>query len=358
MATAFLGYIRSPKWFKLKKNNNSNSYNNNNNNKYNNNKNNKELFKVIKVALYLEKIFCIILQVVISIYSCEMDNTFQKNTPFSKCSVRRFSTFSRSIKPKESDYNSVQQYSKDVIDFLKNNNLKPVYIYENLCEKSIQNKVLNDTRNIAGVYLILNKATLSCYVGSASTNKLNAKFRKHLFNFSGSKIVKTAVRKYKIDNFAFMILQVFPEVVTKENNKKLLDLEDYYIKSLLPDYNIVTEAGNTFGYKHSEITRIKMVENFSLRRRLRIGDLNTSKSLSEEVKANMRAAALIRKKPIYSKQGLANMRKSSKPIIIYNLNKTVYGEYPNITAVAESLRCSVKTITRAMNTPKNILKRR
>ena len=344
MATAFLGYIRSPKWFKLKKNN----------------KNNKELFKVIKVALYLEKIICIILLKVISIYSCEMDNTFHKYTPFSKCSVRRFSTFSRSwsIKPKESDYNSVQQYSKDVIDFLNNNNLKPVYIYENLCEKSIQNKVLNDTRNIAGVYLILNKATLSCYVGSASTNKFNARFRKHLFNFSGSKIVKAAVRKYKIDNFAFMILQVFPEVVTKENNKKLLDLEDYYIKSLLPDYNIVTEAGNTFGYKHSEITRIKMVENFSLRRRLRIGDLNRSKSLSEEVKANMRAAALIRKKPIYSKEGLANMLKSSKPMIVYNLNKTVYGEYPSITAAAESLRCSVKTITRAMHTPKNILKRR
>lgn len=287
-----------------------------------------------------------------------MYNTFNKYTPFSKGSVRRFSTFSRSwnIKPKEYDDNSAQQYSKDVIDFLKNNNLKPVYIYENLSEKSIQNKVLKDTRNIAGVYLILNKATLSCYVGSASTNKFNARLRKHLFNFSGSKIVKTAVRKYKIDNFAFMILQVFPEVVTKENNKKLLDLEDYYIKSLLPDYNIVTEAGNTFGYKHSEITRIKMVENFSLKRRLIIGDLNRSKSLSEEVKANMIAAALICKKPIYSKEGLDNMPKSSKPMIVYNLNKTVYGEYPSITAVAESLRCSVKTITRAMNTPKNTLK--
>ena len=153
-----------------------------------------------------------------------MYNTFNKYTPFSKGSVRRFSTFSRSwnIKPKEYDDNSAQQYSKDVIDFLKNNNLKPVYIYENLSEKSIQNKVLKDTRNIAGVYLILNKATLSCYVGSASTNKFNARLRKHLFNFSGSKIVKTAVRKYKIDNFAFMILQVFPEVVTKENNKKIV----------------------------------------------------------------------------------------------------------------------------------------
>jgi len=130
---------------------------------------------------------------------------------------------------------------------LNNNKLRPVYIYENLHEKSTQNKILNDTKNIAGVYLILNKINLSCYVGSASTNKFNARFRKHLFNFAGSKIVKAAVKKYKIDNFAFMVLQVFPEIVSKENNKKLLDLEDYYLKSLLPDYNIVTEAGNTFG---------------------------------------------------------------------------------------------------------------
>ena len=180
--------------------------------------------------------------------------TTNSNTSFSgKTSVKRFSTFPRSlaIKPKELDNNSLQKYSKHIIDFLSDNNLRPVYIYESLNEKSIQNKVLNDTRSIAGVYLILNKINLSYYVGSASTNKFNARFRKHLFNFTGSKIVKAAVRKYKIDNFAFMILHVFPEVVTKENNKELLNLEDYYLKWLLPDYNIVTEAGNTFGYKHS-----------------------------------------------------------------------------------------------------------
>ena len=137
ITTAFLGYIHSPKWFKFKKIN----------------KNNKELFKVIKVVLYLEKIICVVLLKVISLYSCEMNNTFYKYTPFSKCSGRRFSTFSRSlsIKPKESDYNSTQQCFKDVIDFLKNNNLKLVYIYQNLCEKFIQNKVLNNIWNIAGV---------------------------------------------------------------------------------------------------------------------------------------------------------------------------------------------------------------
>lgn len=269
-------------------------------------------------------------------------------TSFSgKGGVKHFSTSSRSlsITPKElNDDNYLQEYSKDVTDFLNGNNLKPVHVYESLNEKSTQNKVLYETKNIAGVYLILNKINLSCYVGSASTNKFNARFRKHLFNFTGSKIVKAAVKKYGIYNFAFMILHVFPKVVTKENNKELLNLEDYYLKSLLPDYNIVTEAGNTFGYKHSEITRIKMVENYSPERRLKISDLNRGKIMSEEHKANIKAAALTRKKPVYSKESLANMGKSYKPIILYNLDRTVYGEYPCITAGAESLRCSVKTI--------------
>lgn len=58
-----------------------------------------------------------------------------------------------------------------------------------------------------------------------------------MFNLHGSRIIKAAVRKYKISEFAFIILELFPEVVSKENNKKLLDLEDFYLKSLLPNYN-------------------------------------------------------------------------------------------------------------------------
>ena len=53
------------------------------------------------------------------------------------------------------------------------------------------------------------------------------------------------------------------------------------------------------------------------------------------------------------------MTKSSKPIIVYNLDKTVYGEYPSVTAGSESLRCSwLKTIWKALNTPNKILKKR
>jgi len=71
-------------------------------------------------------------------------------------------------------------------------------------------------------------------------------------------------------------------MVTKTNNKEWLDLEDFYLKSLLPNYNILTEAGSSFGYKHSEVSRINMKSNYSQERRMTIANLNKGKTFSSE----------------------------------------------------------------------------
>ena len=197
MGTAFLGYKRSPKWSKFK------------NSRFNNNK-----LTANAVGLTTK---------------------------------RYYST----AKP-------INNNSKILNDFIKEKKLRPIYCYEDLHLESTKKNIQTETKNLSGVYLILNKVTLDYYIGSAATNRFYARFSNHLLNFHGSKIVKLAVRKYKLPQFAFLILELFPEVVNKENNKKLLDLEDFYLKSLLPNYNILTEAGSSFGYKHTEITRINM----------------------------------------------------------------------------------------------------
>jgi NUMOD1 domain len=51
------------------------------------------------------------------------------------------------------------------------------------------------------------------------------------------------------------------------------------------------------------------------------------------------------------------MKKKSKSIILYNLDRTVYGEYSSIVEAAISLGCSEKTIRRALKTEKKLLKR-
>ena len=135
--------------------------------------------------------------------------------------------------------------------------MDPIHIYEDFHIESTKNLIRKETNSLNGIYLIFNKITGNYYVGSASTNRFFARFSNNLLYFRGSKVVKLAVKKYKLKNFVFIILELFYETVNKENNKKLLDLEDIYLKSLLPNYNILTEAGSSFGYKHTKLSRIK-----------------------------------------------------------------------------------------------------
>lgn len=126
-----------------------------------------------------------------------------------------------------------------------------------------------------------------------------------------SKIVKLAVKKYDIKNFAFIILELYPEIVTKENNKELLNLEDKYLKLLLPNYNILTEAGSSFGYKHTEIDRQKMKDIYSEARREKIGSLNRGQKLSPETIERIREKALNR--PPMSEQTKKNVLHAQDP---------------------------------------------
>ncbi len=237
--------------------------------------------------------------------------------------------------------------------FLREKNLavEDKYIYEDLHLSSVQQRVRHETDGLGGVYLILNKSTLQYYIGSASTNRFYSRAYAHLINLKvklGSKCVRDAVRTHGLCNFSFIILEVFPEVVTRENNKKLIDLEDFYLKSLLPDYNLLLEAGSSFGYKHTEITRIKMRAVYSEERRLKIGELNRGKTIYNETKEKLRKRAVARAPLTYSEEAIANMKRKSQSIILYNLNHTVYGEFLSLTEAAANIKCSIRTLRLAL----------
>ena len=273
-----------------------------------------------------------------------------------KINKNKFNTFQVSFLQKR--YNSTLNNNNLLNKFLEEKGLKPIYLYENIHLDEIRKTILKDTENLSGVYLIFNKLSGDYYIGSASTNKFYSRFSNHLIYFRGSKILKHAVKKYNLCNFAFLILELFPEIVNKENNKKLLDIEDFYLKSLLPNYNILTEAGSSFGYKHTELDRIKMKTNYSLERRELIGSLNRNKKLSAEIIEKMKKKALTRNKISFSDESILNMKKNSKSIILYNLDHTVFGEYSSIIEASNSINCNEKTIRRTLRSEKKILKRR
>jgi group I intron endonuclease len=328
MATAFLGYVNSPKWFNIN----------------------------IYFTISLIIVYYIIQSVVKEIKA----GNNMKNTKYKKLNnkaiyflnnpnIRSFSTISYLNNREE------PSCSERLISIIKEIGLNPIFIFENLNSENVRKQILNGTKGLGGIYMIVNQITKDYYIGSAATNRFYARFSNHLIYFRGSKIVKSAVKKYGLDNFAFIILELYPNIVTKENNKELLDLEDRYLKLLLPNYNILTEAGSSFGYKHTEVNRQKMKDVFSDARREMIGSLNKGKKLSPEIIEKMREKALSR--PSMPDEIKRKCITNTRPVVLYNLNGTVYGEYSSILDAAKSINCGEKTLRRALNTEKGLVKR-
>jgi group I intron endonuclease len=345
MATAFLGYEDSPKWFNI------------------------DIYSAV-ILLYYNSLVRrrasankVLIAPAGNIIKNIKYNKLNKSINFlnnisdaahHRCGVKRkYSTIPSSDNSIENSY--PHSSSERLNSILNELGLDPVYMFENLVSEDTRKQILNETRGLSGIYMIVNKITKDYYIGSASTNRFYARFSNHLIYFSGSKIVKLAVKKYELKNFAFIVLELYPNIVTKENNKELLDLEDKYLKLLLPNYNILTEAGSSFGYKHTEVDRQKMIDIFSDVRRERIGSLNRGKKLSPDTIEKMREKALNR--PAMSEDTKKICVTRAKPVVLYNLNGTVYGEYPTILDAAKSVNCGEKTIRRALKTEKGLVKR-
>ena len=217
-----------------------------------------------------------------------------------------------------------------------------------------------DLKSYAGVYAIVNLINGNIYVGSGISNNIATRLHKHLYGGSGSKLVKSAVEKYGLSNFAFILLDIVPGIVTKEDNQSLLNLENHYINMLKPKYNIAPQAGNTLGMKHTDETKHLMRLNYSSERREFIGSLNRGKKLSPETIELVRAAAQARppmsdetRSKISLNSGVAFQFEIYKPDGSSFLNQEgilVYSVLINTTnAVAKFCNVSERTVRRAMD---------
>lgn len=139
------------------------------------------------------------------------------------------------VRNKEFSTNISPKFYVLLSSFFEKHQIKPVFIFHNLDINQTRENIRNTVTNLSGIYMIFNNETGDYYIGSASTNRFYTRYCNHLINFTGSKILKNAVKKYGLKNFSFVILELFPEVINRENNKKLLNLEDFYLKSLLPN---------------------------------------------------------------------------------------------------------------------------
>lgn len=208
-------------------------------------------------------------------------------------------------------------------------------------------------KQVAGVYMIANLITGEAYVGSTVLGRMHLRFHKHLFGGTGSKPLWSAVQKYGLENFAFLVIDEVPDF-SSDMNQRLLDLETSYIASN-GDYNIALEAGNTLGVMHTEAQREAMRTNYSQARRDAIGALNRGKKFSPTTVELMRAAALSRA-PM-SAESRAKVSANSAKAMLFELSMVDGSALPNHTisivlrtigAVATYCNCNEKTIRRAI----------
>ncbi|KAG2191218.1 hypothetical protein INT47_007958 [Mucor saturninus] len=202
---------------------------------------------------------------------------------------------------------------------LDEHKIKPCFVFEELNKEEVKENLRTETRKKAGIYGVFNLTT-----------------------GRGNKNIALDLQKYGIESFAFVILEYFPEEVTKRNNPDLMALETYWIQTYKPTYNILLEAGNSFGYTHSEEVKQKMIDTYSDERKERVSLINKGKTLSDSVKTLMQEKALSRSDEVKNKYKLA----FSKPVTLYNEDGSVYMKFGGVKLAAKHFGCDHKTINK------------
>lgn len=144
--------------------------------------------------------------------------------------------------------------SPKLFNIMEKQNIKPIAVFENLQLAISRNKAKDSLKDLAGIYLIINHKDGSSYVGSATTNRFYTRLMKHLYYLTGNSRIATSVKLLGIKNFAFVVIDLYPDKITDKTNLNLLSLEQYYLDLIKPNYNILSLAGNSFGFKHTPNT--------------------------------------------------------------------------------------------------------
>jgi len=170
-------------------------------------------------------------------------------------------------------------------------------------------EITHYTLNKSGIYCWVNKINGKFYIGSGIklNNRINDYFQKAYLLSKENLIIVRAFKQYGLENFELIILEIFP-AAEHLDEKNLLEREQYWINLLKPIYNILTIAGNSLGFKHTEETKELMRLKASGRKHTeevrllmsetRKGENSTwyGKNLSEETKKKLSIIALNRTK--------------------------------------------------------------
>lgn len=232
-------------------------------------------------------------------------------------------------------------------------------LFINLEKACVQKEIRQRCQGKSGVYQITNLQNKKKYIGSGATkiptgNRLYHRFRYHFVHASKDYPVKRAIEKYGISSFSWEILVWTP--VEETTNR-----ESWYIKKLLPEYNILQIAASSLGYKHTALTRKKMKQSYSVERRRTIGALYKGKTRTLESREKMSASARARTALHLENQKYAstiwNRKTFSKPTEILRGDKLDFlGRFSSLREACNAWGASYATFKRAVKSGERIRK--
>lgn len=157
-----------------------------------------------------------------------------------------------------------------------------IVFFENV--KESKKDIYRELRKKSGVYVFINNITKELYVGSSIN--LTKRMVSYYYYYNSDKpsklVIIRAMKKYGLDNFSLGIKEFckqYPEICR--------NLEQKWIDHYKPEYNVLTTAGNSFGYKHSVETINKLKEILSKENHPKFGSttsVETKMAISEGIK--------------------------------------------------------------------------
>lgn len=157
-----------------------------------------------------------------------------------------------------------------------------IHFFHNV--KQSKKDIYTTLRKKAGIYVFINNQTNQLYVGSSIN--LTKRMVSYYYSYNSDKpsqlVIIRAMKKYGLDSFSLGIKEF-----CVNNPKICLDLEQKWIDYYKPEYNVLTTAGNSSGYKHSIETINKLKEMLNKENHPKFGSItsvDTKQAISEGIK--------------------------------------------------------------------------
>ncbi|BDC33828.1 hypothetical protein EMPS_mp15 (mitochondrion) [Entomortierella parvispora] len=263
---------------------------------------------------------------------------------------------------------------------MENNTIfSPIVFYDNT--NTDKSRILSENKGKTGIYQWTHKESGKIYIGSAvDLSSCLSKYYSPLNLKRLDNYISRALLVYTHSAFSLSIIEYIDITgLTKENARKLiLSREQFYIDSLVPQYNILKVAGSSLGYNHSDesIALMKKIQKnidrsgeknpmfgrtgeknpfynrtHTAETIAKMKEINKGKIKSEEIRTKMSVSQkkinnLGENNPMFGKTG--DLSPVSKKVYVYSSSSPsiLCYEFLSILETAKYFNCSNTTISR------------